>query len=62
MCQDEIITEVWRIRDDYAAEKHHDLKEIVADLQRREQQTGIKVVDRRLVRGVRAASHTGSQD
>ena len=37
MDRDEIIAEVWRLREAYAAEHHHDLKEIVADLQKRQQ-------------------------
>lgn len=37
MYRDEIIAEVWRVREAYAAEHHHDLREIVADLQKRQQ-------------------------
>jgi hypothetical protein len=47
MYPDEIISEVWRIRDDYAAENHHDLREIVADLQRRQLHPHSILVDRR---------------
>jgi hypothetical protein len=47
MYQDEIISEVWRIRDAYAAENDHDLKEIVADLQRRQLHPHSTLVDRR---------------
>jgi hypothetical protein len=45
--QDEIIAEVWRHRDDYVAEHHHDLAEIVADLKRRQANPHGKLVDRR---------------
>ena len=47
MYQDEIIAEVWRIREEYAAENHHDLREIVADLQKRQLQPNRILVDRR---------------
>jgi len=47
MYKDEIITEVWRIRDEYAAENHHDLKEMVADLEKRQLHPHSILVDRR---------------
>ena len=47
MYRDEIIAEVWRIRDAYAAEHHHDLKEIVADLQKRQQRPHGTLVSRK---------------
>lgn len=47
MYRDEIIEEVWRNRDAYAAEHGHDLSRIVADLQRRQSQRRGKIVDRR---------------
>ena len=47
---DEVISELWRIRDAYAAENHHDLKELLADLQKRLLQFCATVVDRRPVR------------
>jgi len=37
---------VWRIRDEYAAEHHHNLKEILADLKRRQRRSR-RLVDRR---------------
>jgi hypothetical protein len=47
MYKDEIIAEVWRNREAYVAQHGHDLKRIVADLRRREQEDPSKVVDRR---------------
>lgn len=47
MYQDEIIAEIWRIREEYAAQKHHDLKEMVADLEERQRRPHSVVVDRR---------------
>jgi hypothetical protein len=49
MYQDEVISELWRIRDAYAAENHHDLKEMLADLQKRQLQSSATLVDRRPV-------------
>ena len=45
--QDEIIAEVWKNREAYAARHHHDLHEIVADLQKRQQNPFTRLVDRR---------------
>ena len=36
MYRDEIITEVWRNRDAYAAQHHYSLDEMVADLRERQ--------------------------
>jgi hypothetical protein len=47
MYRDEIIAEVWRNRDAYAKKHHHDLDEIVRDLQKREKTSPLKFVDRR---------------
>ena len=47
MYKDDIIAEVWRNREEYAAEHHHSLDEIVADLQLRQQQHQDLLVDRR---------------
>nr|VFJ72889.1 MAG: hypothetical protein BECKFM1743A_GA0114220_106755 [Candidatus Kentron sp. FM]VFJ72921.1 MAG: hypothetical protein BECKFM1743C_GA0114222_106835 [Candidatus Kentron sp. FM]VFK19352.1 MAG: hypothetical protein BECKFM1743B_GA0114221_106141 [Candidatus Kentron sp. FM] len=47
MRKDEIITELWRNRDAYAARHHHDLAAIVADLEARQKRSGRKLVDRR---------------
>jgi DNA-binding winged helix-turn-helix (wHTH) protein len=44
---DEIIEEVWKNRDRYAAEHHHNLHEIVRDLQKRQEKTSSNLVDRR---------------
>jgi hypothetical protein len=47
MHKDEIIAEVWRNRDAYAEKHHHNLAEIVADLQTRQKKRESKLVDRR---------------
>lgn len=47
MYRDEIITEVWRNRDAYAARHHYSLDEMVADLQKRQKRPNCKLVDRR---------------
>ncbi len=44
---DEIIEEVWKNREAYATQHHHNLHEIVADLQKRQQTPFSKVIDRR---------------
>ncbi|MEA1927473.1 MAG: hypothetical protein U9N73_04655 [Candidatus Auribacterota bacterium] len=44
---DEIIDEVWKIRDAYAEKYHHNLHEIVADLQERQKNPFSTVIDRR---------------
>ncbi|MBN1359178.1 MAG: hypothetical protein JW993_01230 [Sedimentisphaerales bacterium] len=43
----EILTELRKIRDAYAARHHHNLREIVADLQNRQQNPLSRLVDRR---------------
>ena len=45
--QDEIIVEVWKNRDAYAARYNHNLREIVADLQKRQETPFSRLVDRR---------------
>jgi len=60
MYRDEIISEVWRIRDAYAAEMHHDLKEIVADLQKRQLRPHGVLVDRRPVNRVEATTNAAT--
>ena len=45
--RDEIIAEVWRNRDAYAARHHYRLDEMVADLRERQKRPGCKLVDRR---------------
>ena len=47
MYKDEIIAEVWRNREAYAQKHHHDLDEIVRDLQEREKTSHLRFVDRR---------------
>ncbi|MCF8106986.1 MAG: hypothetical protein K9K64_16030 [Desulfohalobiaceae bacterium] len=47
MYKDEIIEEVWKNRDSYAEEHHHNLAEIIADLQMRQKRREFKLVDRR---------------
>ena len=47
MYRDEIIAEVWRNRDAYVEKHHHNLEEIVQDIQKRQKTHHSKVVDRR---------------
>ena len=47
MNADEIIAEVWRNRDAYVKQHHHDLDEIVKDLRRREETHPSRIVDLR---------------
>jgi hypothetical protein len=47
MYRDEVIEEVWRIRDDYVKRHHHSLDEIVEDLRRRQAEHPSMIVDRR---------------
>ena len=47
MYRDEILTELREIRDAYAARHHHSLREIVADLQKRQEKPLSRLVDRR---------------
>ena len=44
---DEIIEEVWNNRETYARQCHHDLHEIVVDLQKRQKTPFSKLTDRR---------------
>jgi len=44
---DPVIAEVWRIRDEYAAEHHHNIKEMLADLERRQRRSRRPVARRR---------------
>ena len=55
MYKDEIIAEVWRIRDAYVEKHRHNLKQIIADLILRQKKTNFKIVDRRI-------SEKGSQE
>lgn len=45
--QDEIIAEVWKNREAYASRHNHNLREIVADLQKRQQTPFSRLVDLR---------------
>ena len=47
MYHDEVIKEVWRIRDEYVKQHHYSLEEIVEDLQRRQAEHPSRIVDRR---------------
>ncbi len=47
MYRDEILTELWKVRDAYAARHHHNLREIVADLQKQQERPVSRLVDRR---------------
>ena len=51
MYHDEIIDEVWKNRDAYAAQHHHNLHEIVADLRHRQKIPFSTIIDRRNRRG-----------
>lgn len=47
MAADEIIKELWRIKDEYAREHGYDLHRIFADFREREKQHPERLVDRR---------------
>lgn len=47
MYRDEIIAEVWKNRDAYTAKHHHNLADMVADLQARQNKRGRVLIDRR---------------
>lgn len=55
MYSDEVIAEVWRIRDEYVKQHHNSLDEIVEDLRRRQSEHPSQVVDRRQRPPVRRA-------
>ena len=46
MYKDEIIAEVWRNRDAYAAKHNNDIARIAADLRKLQQKSGWQIVDR----------------
>ena len=46
MYKDEIIAEVWRNRDAYAAQHNNDIARIAADLRKLQQRSGWQIVDR----------------
>jgi len=47
MLKDEIIAEVWRLRDEYVNKHRHDLDAILADLRQRQRHPLSRLVDRR---------------
>ena len=47
MYRDEIIAEVWRLRDAYIEKHGHDLAKMVADLKVRQKNPHNRIVDRR---------------
>lgn len=47
MYSDEIISEVWRNREAYAQKHQYDLKRMIADLKKRQNESLAKVVDRK---------------
>lgn len=47
MYKDGIMVEVWRVRDAYAKKHHHNLDEILRDLQNRQKKSPLRFVDRR---------------
>jgi hypothetical protein len=47
MYRDEVIEEVWRIRDEYVQQHHHSLDEIVEDLRRHQAEHPSRLIDRR---------------
>ena len=46
MYKDEIIAEVWKNRDAYAAKHNNDIARIAADLRKLQQKSGWRLVDR----------------
>lgn len=52
MYRDEIIEEVWRIRDEYVKQHHYNLDEIVEDLRRRQAEHPSRIVDQRQRRSI----------
>jgi len=42
--KDHIVEEIRKVRDDYAAKFNHDVKAMVADMQKRQAKSGRKVV------------------
>ncbi|MBN1515710.1 hypothetical protein JXA32_03980 [Candidatus Sumerlaeota bacterium] len=47
MYSDEIISEVWRHRDDYAKKHQYSLKKMIADLKKRQKRPFTRIIDRR---------------
>ncbi|WP_293163978.1 hypothetical protein [Okeania sp. SIO2C9] len=45
MYQDEIVEEIHRIRQEYSRSFNHDLEAIFADLQKKQAESGMKVVN-----------------
>jgi hypothetical protein len=46
MYRDEVLSEVWKNREEYAREHGHDLRAIVEDLKKRQQTPFSRVIDR----------------
>jgi|ABPR01.1.fsa_nt_gi hypothetical protein len=61
MYRDEIIAEVWRLREEYVARHNHDLSSIVADLKVRQKRPHGKLVDRRDSRREASGAKPGMQ-
>jgi len=47
MYKDKIISEVWQNRDAYVKKHHHNLNEIVKDLQKRQKKHSALLIDKR---------------
>jgi hypothetical protein len=62
MSPDKIIAEVWQHRDAYAAEHHHSLEEMVADLMRRQRAHAKRLVDRRSGKRSQSAASSACPD
>jgi hypothetical protein len=52
MYRDEVIEEVWRIRDEYVKQHHYNLDEIVEDLRRRQSEHPSRIADRQRQRPI----------
>jgi hypothetical protein len=61
MYRDEVIEEVWRIRDEYVKQHHFSLDEIVEDLRRRQAEHPSRIVDRRQQRSIENLQKEPSQ-
>lgn len=49
MYSDEIISEVWRNRETYSEQHHHDLERMIDDLKKRQENPHSTIVDRRIM-------------
>ena len=59
---DEVIEELWRIKDDMGREHGYDVARLAADLQCRQREEGHRVVDLRALRQNDARDPVGSGD